>query len=219
VTSEPSFEPELFSFLSELRANNERPWFQANKARYEAAVKEPALAFIEDAGYLLPDISPRFVGSLYRIYRDTRFGKDKTPYKTHTGIHFRHERAKDAHAPGFYLHLEPGRVFVGGGIWRPDSPTLRMIRDRIVARPDEWRKVTGALAGFRMSGDSLKRAPAGFDPEHPLVDDLKRKDFVVLADLDEKTAVRGDFLDVFTAHCRDAAPFMGFLCAAVGVEF
>jgi uncharacterized protein (TIGR02453 family) len=219
VTSEPSFEPELFSFLSELRANNERPWFQANKARYEATVKEPALAFIEDAGYLLPDISPRFVGSLYRIYRDTRFGKDKTPYKTHTGIHFRHERAKDAHAPGFYLHLEPGRVFVGGGIWRPDSPTLRMIRDRIVARPDEWRKVTGGLAGFRMSGDSLKRAPAGFDPEHPLVDDLKRKDFVVLADLDEKTVVRGDFLDVFTAHCRDAAPFMGFLCSAVGVEF
>jgi uncharacterized protein (TIGR02453 family) len=217
---EPSFGPELFAFLAELRAHNERDWFQANKPRYEAEVKEPALAFIEDAAHLLPEISPHFHGSLFRIYRDTRFGKDKTPYKTHTGIHFRHERAKDAHAPGFYLHLEPGQVFLGAGIWRPDAPTLRAIRDRIVARPDEWRRAIGAVGErFRMSGDSLKRAPAGFDPEHPLVEDLRRKDFVVLGELDEQTATAPGFLSVFTDRCREAAPFMRFLCDATRVAF
>ena len=105
--NEPSFGPELFSFLEDLAANNDREWFAANKRRYEEHLLEPALAFIEDFAPRLEQISPHFRadprpngGSLFRIYRDTRFSKDKTPYKTNVGIHFRHERAKDAHAPG-----------------------------------------------------------------------------------------------------------------------
>ena len=142
---------------------------------------EPALAFIEDFGPRLHAISPhlradprRTGGSLFRIYRDTRFSKDKTPYKTAAGIHFKHERAKDVQAPGFYLHLAPGEVFAGGGIWHPDTKTVNAIREAIVADPDGWREAT---AGSTRPGNALKRVPTGFDKDHPLAEDLKRKDF------------------------------------------
>ena len=138
-----SFGPELFSFLTDLRANNDRDWFAANKHRYEQDLLEPALAFIEDFAPRLEKISPHFRadprpsgGSLFRIYRDTRFSKDKSPYKTNLGIHFRHERAKDAHAPGYYLHIGPGEVFAGGGIWQPGTDGATRIREAIVADPD-----------------------------------------------------------------------------------
>src|ERR687898_2540430 len=147
-----SFSPELFSFLSDLRANNDREWFAANKHRYEDHLLEPALDFIAAFAPRLEKISPHFRadprpsgGSLFRIYRDTRFSKDKTPYKTNVGIHFRHELAKDARAPGFYLHLSPGEVFAGGGIWHPDGPTLTAIRQAIVDDPDRWRAATEGL--------------------------------------------------------------------------
>src|SRR4051794_11111881 len=149
VTETASFDPELFDFLRDLAKHNDRAWFNANKARYEGHVLEPALAFIEDFGYRLESISPHFRadtrktgGSLFRIYRDTRFAKDKTPYKTNTGMHFRHKAAKDAHAPGFYLHLAPGQVFGGGGIWHPDTKTATKIRQAIVDDPERWRAAT-----------------------------------------------------------------------------
>src|SRR4051812_32186323 len=119
TVEEPSFSPELFAFLRDLAGHNHREWVTANKAQYVADVQEPALAFIEDVGLRLPEVSRHFVadarpsgGSLFRIYRDIRFSKDKTPYKTQTGIQFRHAQARDAHAPGYYLHLEPGSVFM-----------------------------------------------------------------------------------------------------------
>ena len=134
------FTPDLFKFLGDLADNNEREWFHTNKARYDASVKEPALDFIEEFTKPLAKISPHFEanarasgGSLFRIHRDTRFGTDKTPYKINTGLHFRHERAKDAHAPGFYLHLQPRQSFMGIGIWRPESrppPRSHFIRRR-----------------------------------------------------------------------------------------
>ena len=137
---------------------------------------EPALAFIEDFAPRLEQLSPHFRadprksgGSLFRIYRDTRFSKDKTPYKTNTGMHFRHARAKDAHAPGFYLHLEPGQVFAGGGIWHPDTPTVTRIRQAIVADPERWRAATreppfSDVLGIGGDDNALKRVPSGFDP-------------------------------------------------------
>src|SRR5687768_5522973 len=118
--NDESFGPELFGFLAELEQNNDRDWFTANKRRYEDDLLEPALAFIEDFEPHLRQISPHFRadarrtgGSLFRIYRDTRFSKDKTPYKTTAGFYFRHERYKEVRAPGFYLHLAPGDVFAG----------------------------------------------------------------------------------------------------------
>ncbi|MDE0048977.1 MAG: DUF2461 domain-containing protein [Rhodospirillales bacterium] len=228
MTAQP-IAPALFDFLRDLRANNERPWFEANKARYRAEVRDPMLDFIQAFAEPLAEISPHFRadprangGSLFRIYRDTRFSKDKTPYKTNVGAHFRHEAGKDAHAPGFYLHLEPGMCFAGCGVWHPDSPTLGRIRDAIVDRPEEWTRITASDAfcrTFRLAGEALKRPPRGYDPEHPLIEDLKRKDFVAITDIPEADAIRPDFLDSFATITRAGSALTAFLCRAVGVPF
>jgi uncharacterized protein (TIGR02453 family) len=224
ATEEASFGPGLFSFLDDLRANNDRDWFAANKHRYEQELLEPALAFVEDFAPLLEQISPHFRadarpngGSLFRIYRDTRFSKDKSPYKTNVGIHFRHERAKDAHAPGYYLHIGPDEVFAGGGIWHPDTKTITRIRDAIVAHPDGWRDATSEIA--LGNGDELKRVPSGYDKDHPLAEDLKRRNFAAIERLSEKEATGPDFLQRYARACERMAPTVGFLCRAVGVPF
>src|SRR6185503_14437854 len=141
--------PDLFIFFRDLKANNTRAWFEANKSRYEQHVREPLLQFITDFGLRLAEISPHYVadarrsgGSLFRINRDIRFSKDKSPYKTAAGLHFRHEVGKDAHAPGFYLHLEPDGVFAGVGIWQPDGPALAKLRDAIVQYPERWQQAS-----------------------------------------------------------------------------
>ena len=229
MSAGPYFTPELFRFLAELAAHNERPWFEANKARYRTAIQEPLLRFIADFAPELKEISPHFVadprpqgGSMFRIYRDVRFAADKSPYKTHAAAQFRHRAAKDVHAPGFYLHLEPGGCFVGVGIWHPDGPTLAAIRAALVADPAGWTSAVGDRAfarAFTLGGDALKRPPQGFDPAHPLIDDLKRKDFVAMAPLSEEQAMAPEFLQRFTTHCRAAAPFMRYVAAAIGQPF
>ncbi len=140
------FSPELFRFLRELAKNNSRDWFQANRQRYETALREPCLRFISDLGPPLRKISRHLVadprpsgGSLFRIYRDTRFAKDKSPYKTHAGMYFPVRGGKDVHTPGFYLHLEPSACFAAAGLWHPDSAALAKVREAIVARPAGWK--------------------------------------------------------------------------------
>jgi uncharacterized protein (TIGR02453 family) len=223
ATSSRSFGPELFRFLKDLKANNDRAWFAENKERYEREVREPALAFVEDFAPHLYEISPHFVAdprpsgaSLFRIHRDTRFAKDKSPYKTYVGIRFSHERAKDAHAPGFYLHLQPGSVWAAVGIWHPDPPSLAKIREAIAADPKSWRRASDRL---RLGGDSLKRAPSGYDPEHPLIEDLKRKDFIASAELTQKDACSAGFLERYAETCRERAPLVRFLCSALELRY
>ncbi|MDH3525256.1 MAG: DUF2461 domain-containing protein, partial [Acidobacteriota bacterium] len=221
--------PALFAFLRDLAKNNDRDWFQAHKARYESHVKDPALTFISDFGPRLRTISPHFDaipkatgGSLFRIYRDTRFAKDKTPYKTHLGIQFRHKQAKDVHAPGFYLGIEPGASMIGVGIWHPDGPSLASLRAAITADGRGWRRVRddpGFRERFTLGGESLKRPPRGISADHPFVDDLKRKDFVGYAKLTQAQVLAPDFPAAFAAHCSAAAPFVRWLCQAVGVPF
>ena len=142
------FQPELFDFLRQLKRHNNRDWFAKNKQRYEEVVRDPALMFIASFGPHLHKLSPHFVadprpsrGSLFRIYRDTRFSADKRPFKTHVGIHFSHASGKDAHAPVFYLHLEPENPFAAAGVWHPDNSALTKIRTAIVAEPEQWAKV------------------------------------------------------------------------------
>ena len=223
------FTPDLFAFLKDLAAHNDRTWFKANQERYEVTVRQPALDFITDYGDRLAKISPYFVadsrtvgGSLFRIQRDTRFSKDKTPYKTNTGLHFRHEAAADAHAPGFYLHLEPGNCFMGAGLWMPAAKVAYEIRHAIGAEPAAWKKATRG-ARFRdvyeLGGESLKRPPKGFDPDHPLIDDLKRKSFMASGSLTQRAVTSKDFMDEFHRRAMAAKPFMAFLCSAVGVPF
>jgi len=229
TAKQASFGRGLFSFLDDLRANNDREWFTANKGRYEEELLEPALAFIEAFAPRLEKISPHFRadarpsgGSLFRIYRDTRFSKDKAPYKTNVGIHFRHDAAKDAHAPGFYLHIGAGEVFAGGGIWHPDTATATTIREAIVADPDRWRRATrtGAFAKrLHLGGDSLRRVPGWADAEHPFADDLRRKDFFGSGQLGEDDAVAPGFVDEYARVCRAAAPLVQFVCDALGLPY
>lgn len=219
------FKPELFEFLRELKSNNNKVWFQANKAMYEHDVKGPMLRFIADFGDRLSAISKHFTadpqpvgGSMFRIYRDTRFSHDKSPYKTAAAAHFPHNNCgKDVHAPGFYLHLEPGDCFGGGGLWHPNGPTLKMVRDSIVSHPREWKKVLGS--GIEIEGDALKRPPQGYKPEHPFISDIKRKDFYTMRTFSEADVCSPDFMDLYLEACQTVAPLVAFLTKAVGLSW
>jgi uncharacterized protein (TIGR02453 family) len=232
------FSPELFAFFRDLKAHNSKDWFDANRERYEAHVLEPSKVFVLAFRSRLREISPAFQaeprvrgGSLFRIHTNRRFNPDRPPYKTHAGIQFRHRSGGDVHTPGFYLHLEPegGREggeagsFVGLGIWHPDREALTEIREAIVDDPEAWTAATRDDAGFRrtfrLGGDSLKRGPNGFDRDHPLIDDIKRKDFVAVADLSEDDVVADGFVEDFAERCRAGAPFVRWLCEALGVAF
>jgi uncharacterized protein (TIGR02453 family) len=224
-----SITPDLFEFLRELKVNNNREWFQANKSRYENDVKKPLFDFIEAFGDRLPAISPHYQaiprvngGSLFRIYRDVRFSKDKTPYKTAAALHIRHESARDVHSPGFYLHLEPGEVFVSCGIWKPTGDTVYRIRTRISQHPDQWLATINEKKFsevYTLGGDSLIRPPKGFDPDHQLIVDLKRKDYLASIELNEDAALQSDFFDKYVELCQQSAPFMRFLTESIGLPW
>lgn len=219
------FSPATFQFLRELKENNTRGWFTDNKPRYENHLKAPALRLIEDFGSLLHGLSPHFMATpraLFRIYRDTRFSKDKTPYKTSAGIHFRHSYYKDAHAPGFYCHIEPGEVFVALGIWRPGSQALRQIREHIAEDPAGWKQASrrqNFTKIFKLEGESLKRAPGGFDLDHELIDDLKRKDFIAVQHVPQSFATNAKLPAELAKTYRVGLPLMRFLCDALNVPF
>lgn len=220
----------FFSFLEELKRNNDRHWFQANKPRYDTEVVAPMLAFIDAMAPRLREISLHYTaiprksgGSMFRIYRDTRFSKDKTPYKTHVACQFRHEAGGDAHAPGFYVHLEPGRIAVGGGVWQPPSKSLARIRETIVDSPAAWERVIGDPEMLRrfggIRGDTLKRAPRGYDPGLRHVDDLRRKSFFLMQDFTRDEAAVPAFADAAGETFRAAAPLMGFICHALDLPY
>ena len=223
------FDASIFQFLEELTDNNNRPWFQANKARYENEVLVPSLAFIRAFAPRLKKISPYFVasdqrigGSLMRVYRDTRFARDKTPYKTNVGIQFRHEFGKDVHAPGYYVHIASGECFLAIGVWRPDPDSLASVRQAIVEHPDRWKRAKNDRkfrARFQLDGDSLKTPPRGFPAEHPLIEDLKRTDFIGLEELTEQDVLKPKFIDAVAASFAASRPFMRFLCEALRVPF
>jgi uncharacterized protein (TIGR02453 family) len=220
------FSDELFRFLEELRQHNDRDWFQRNKERYETAVRGPFISFIGDLGGPLKKINPHMIadprpvgGSMMRIYRDIRFSRDKSPYKTSVAAHFWDTRGKNGAAPAYYLHLEPGRSMIGAGIWRPDAGALKKIRDAIVADGKRWQRVTSA-ADFRsscgMAGESLKRPPAGYDPKHPLIEDIKRKDFATGSPLEDRQVCGPHFISSVLDAFRASAPFIDFLSDAIG---
>ncbi len=226
--SNPYVTPELFAFLRELKLNNDRDWFALNKKRYEKHIKEPLLDLIADFSPLLADISPHFRaipkasgGSLFRIYRDVRFSTNKDPYKTHAAIQFRHASAKDVHAPGYYLHLEPGNVFVGLGIWHPENPVLNQIRSAILSDESHWQEVRDAAAeaGLELQGDSLKRPPAGIEADHDFIEDLKRKDFIAIAQFEQDAALRPDLLPLLASTWKAGSPLMQFVSKAMNVPF
>jgi uncharacterized protein (TIGR02453 family) len=222
------FTPALFEFLRDLKAHNNREWFQKNRSRFESLVRDPALAFIDDIGPALQQITPHLIadprpvgGSLFRINRDVRFSPDKSPYKTSLAMSFGYGRTRHGPEPSFYLQLQPGETFAGGGIYMPDTPTLKRIRDAIVNESDSWKRVTGGAFSPAVApmGAMLKRPPQGYDADHPLIEDLKRKSYVWHVMFSEASVCASDFMESYVAACTAAAPFMRFLARAVGASW
>src|SRR5215471_735668 len=224
------FPKDFFSFFKELKAHNDRAWFEANKERFNNSVQAPMSVFIAAMAPRLSGISKQFIadprphgGSMFRIYRDVRFSKDKRPYKEHGACQFRHRLGRDVHAPGFYVHLAPKEVFFGAGMWMPESDALAQIRAAIASSPDRWSKVVNAKK-FRetfasIEGEQLTRPPRGFDAAHPFIGDIRRKRFVVGVDSTDSASRSSGFPDAVAVCFTAAAPLVRFLCGALNVPF
>jgi uncharacterized protein (TIGR02453 family) len=227
--AEAYFSPASFRFLRELAKHNERDWFAANKPRYEEHVRQPFLRLIGDLQAPLAKISPHYRadprgvgGSLFRIYRDTRFSNDKRPYKTSAGARLFHARSREREAPSFYVHIQPGQCFIGAGLWHPQPDTLKRVREFLVDNPSAWIKATRSSAfrqRFEIGGESLTRPPRGYDPAHPLIDDIKRKGFTAWTSFEDEQACAADLPKFIAASCKGMAPMVDYLCAALDLEF
>jgi uncharacterized protein (TIGR02453 family) len=224
-----TFTTATFSFLERLAAHNERAWFETHKGEYEDCVRAPALDYIRARAPLLADFAPAFRadarklgGSLMRVYRDTRFSRDKSPFKPNVGIQFRHQLGKDVHAPAFYLHIEPGECFIAVGSWHPEPDLLGRIRYRIAAKPERWRAARDDRAfnhHWRLVGDVLTRPPRGFAADHAEIADIKRKDFLGYREMSRQEALNARLVDWSAERFAAAAPFMRFLCDAADVHY
>jgi len=223
------FPKDFFGFFKELKKNNNREWFNDNKQRYQESVVEPMGEYISAMAPRLHAISPHYKadprphgGSMFRIYRDTRFSKDKTPYKTHAACHFRHEAGRDAHAPGFYVHIETDGISVGAGIWRPPSKQLGLIREFIADNPSAWDKLIKSSSVKRLGGiqgDSLKRPPRGYQADAKHIEDLKRKSFYLMTGVDAELALSSSFVTKSARIFRSAARLNHFVNDALELPF
>lgn len=223
------FDKATFCFLDELAANNNRAWFESNKARYEALVREPAFDFIEAMEPVLAEFAPAFRaearkvgGSLMRVFRDTRFSRDKTPYKTNIGIQFRHKLGKDIHAPGFYVHIASDECFLAAGCWHPDSGSLGKLRGLVASQSEKWfaaRDNGDFSSHWTLRGESLTRPPRGFDAHHPAINDIRRKDFIAMMPLSIAGVTSPQLAQLAGHRFALTVPFMKFLCAGLEVPY
>jgi uncharacterized protein (TIGR02453 family) len=224
------FSREVPRFYDELRENNNRDWFQVHKQRYRETVLLPMCDFIETFGPRLDGLAPFYVadprpngGSVFRIYRDARFSKDKTPYKEHLACQFRHQAGKDAHAPGFYMQIDHTGIRVGGGIWMPPPPKLAMIRRAIDENSAKWNIVRDDPSINKLfegiNGVSLKTAPKGYSVEHPNIVDIRRKSFFLMRQLPTEVMFSAKLLDDVEETFEAALPFMKFMTTAVDLPF
>ena len=224
------FPTDLITFLEQLSKNNNREWFAENKQRYRDSVQIPMSNFIMALAPGLERTANCFTadprlngGSMFRIYRDARFIKNKPPFKNNVGCQFRHEAGKNAHAPGFYLHIEPGNIFIGGGIYRPDANALFKIRMAIAEKEQQWDQVIHDKEMKKqyaeVSGESLIRPPRGFSAEHPHIEHLKRKTFFVTKPLQAQQLYSGSFVQEVETLFEAASPLMRFLTEAVDLPY
>jgi uncharacterized protein (TIGR02453 family) len=229
VAPRPSFRPELLRFLAGLKAHNAKPWFEAHRAEYERFYREAFAQFVTDFGERLATISPYLVadprptgGSVMRIYRDTRFTPDKSPYRSYTVVHFGHRDAGKGSAPGLFLYVAPDEISGGGGWWHADPPQLAKVRAAIVRDPAGWTHAVGAAAfrrRFELTGESLKRPPPGIAADHPLLTDLRRKDFVASTQFSRLEFTSPGFLSRYEDAARTVSPLLRFLCRAVDLPY
>jgi uncharacterized protein (TIGR02453 family) len=227
------FRPAALTFLRALARNNKREWFEANRERYENDVKRPLQILVEEIDARLGDIAPEMVGnpkrSIFRIYRDVRFSKDKSPYKTNAAAWFYHRDAGHAvgtaavhGGAGFYFQIAPGECIVAGGIWMPPGEALKTLRQAIADNPDEFRSILRQPAFRRAFGTLsdeavLKRTPRAFDPDHPAADLLRYKSFTVSGDLEEAQIVSPKLPDIVARKFATMLPMVRWLNRVLGL--
>lgn len=230
MSTAPCVPEETLAFLRDLAAHNDKAWFEANRARYDRDVVEPSRALVR---HLTAELSAAFPqvtgsdakagGSLTRIFRDTRFGKDKRPYHTHVGMHFWHVRGAKMETPGFFLRIDADEVLVATGQHQPEPPLLEKIRKAIDADGRRWDRAARDAAFVKhwggLEGESLKRVPAPWPADHPHADDLRRKDFTAFVRLPAKAATRRDFAEQVVGKWKASRPLMTFLCDCAGLPF
>ncbi|MFA6469061.1 MAG: DUF2461 domain-containing protein [Bacteroidota bacterium] len=221
------FPDESLLFLKRLKKNNNRDWFHSHKSEYEEYIKFPMQCFIASMQPHFVDFAPQFdihpKRSMFRIYRDTRFSKDKTPYKTHMAAHFvLRGKPKGFEGSGYYLQIAPGEVFIGGGIYMPDNDQLKKIRKAIAERSKEFLAIINKPSFIKtfpvISGEKLIRPPKGFEPNHPMIEWLKMKQFFTGLDLKDDVCRKKEFSSLIAKYCKELAPLVDFLNSAMGFK-
>ena len=228
LDASPRFDPELFDFLAELRKHNAKPWFDANRSRYERLYRDALLGFVGAVGERLPRVVPELVadarptgGSLMRIFRDVRFSKDKSPYRPYAVVHFRHRAGPAEGAPGLFLYVAADEISAGGGLWHPTPGDASRVRAAIARDPGGWKRATRSAkfrARFALEGDSLQRVPSGLPVGTDLEDDLRRKSFVATTELTRAQFTSAAFLASYLGIARDVAPLVRFVARALDLD-
>ena len=228
------FRPGAFQFLRDLGRNNEKVWFEAHRDVYEREVREPMRLLVETFDARLRSLAPEIVGdpkrSMFRIYRDVRFSRDKAPYKTNAGAWFYHRdagrkvgREGEGGGAGFYFHIDPFRCFMAGGLWMPARPALQRIREAIAAQPTALARLTSAPA-FRRRFDGLsdevklRRVPRGFPPDHPAAEWLKLESFTAAAPIEQNVITSPRLVDRLCRDFEPLVPLVRWLNRALGYQ-
>ncbi len=219
------FPKEGIRFLRQLKKNNNRAWFNEHKSEYEDFVKLPMQSLVAalqpHVANFAPEIDVHPKRSLFRIYRDTRFSKDKTPYKTHVAAVF-HLRGHWQNSGGYYVHIELGAVYVGGGIYMPDSDQLRKIRRAIVDPKAKFRSIVESKMFKKqfggIEGEKLQRVPQGFEADHPMAGWLKHKQFYTGVEWNEKECYSVNFVSKVVNVYKDLHPLIRFLNEALNKQ-
>jgi uncharacterized protein (TIGR02453 family) len=214
-----NFPAETLRFLRALKRNNRREWFNAHRDDYEAYVRQPMTAIVERLAVDLRPFAPELVASpkvsIYRIYRDTRFSDNKTPYKTHVAAVFPTRGLLKHEGAGTYFHISPDEVWIGGGMYSPQPPQLFAVRQHIAGHLKQLRAIVES-PGFRkqlgaLEGDTLKRVPRGFPKDHPAAEYLKRTNFVAGAEFPPALATSPAFYKTVLSVFRQVVPLTRFL--------
>ena len=215
----PALNPDIFSFFSELENNNTREWFEPQKARFKALEGEmKQFASVLTSAMNEHDSIDKF--KLFRLYRDVRFSKDKTPFKTHFGISF--HREKPALRGGYYLHIKPGDNFIATGFWNPEKDDLKRIRKEMEVDADEFRELM-AQPSFKsvwgtLEGEEVKTAPKGFSKEDPNIDLIRKKAYLFTKKYSDKEVLAKDFLQKVNADFKAVRPFFDYMSSVLTTD-
>jgi uncharacterized protein (TIGR02453 family) len=234
LSSNARFRPQALTFFRQLKKHNAKPWFEANRSTYESEVRGPLRALVEEMDVRFARFAPEIVGdpkrAIFRIHRDIRFSKDKSPYKTHAACWFHHGgagrtvgREGEGGSAGFYFQLAPNDSFLGGGIWMPPRGSLAAIRDAIVEQPKSFLKIADDPALKRRFGGldaeaRLKRMPRGYDENHPAAEWLKYQSFTMGRALSDAQVTGARLVRILEEDFQRLLPLVRWLNSALGLD-